>query len=54
MSGGRSFSTRALFRIDIPFMAEHEMNLMREAGFCEAQKVWHRANTAVITAKKAY
>ena len=43
----------ALFHIDIPFTAEHEMELMRGAGFCEVRKVWHRANTAVITAKKA-
>ena len=41
-----------LFHIDIPFTAEHEMRLLREAGFREVQVVWHKANTAIMTARK--
>ena len=41
-----------LFHIDIPFTLEHEMRLLTEAGFSEVKAVWHKANTAIMTARK--
>ena len=41
-----------LYHIDIPFTVEHQMRLMREAGFREVDLAWRIPNTAVITARK--
>ena len=41
-----------LYHIDIPFTSEHQARLLTEAGFREVQVVWHKANTAIMTARK--
>ena len=43
---------KTLFHIDIPFTAEHQMRLLTEAGFSDVKVVWHKANTAIMTARK--
>ena len=41
-----------LYHIDIPFTVEHELRLLKEAGFSDVEMVWRTTNTAVIRAKK--
>ena len=43
---------KELFHIDIPFTVDHQLRLLREAGFTEVKRIWQRASTAVMTARK--
>ena len=49
---GESGDGKSLYHIDIPFTVEHQLRLMREAGFSKVNLVWRKPNTAVITARK--
>lgn len=42
-----------LFHIDVPFTAEHQLTLLRRAGFTHVKLVWKKDAAAVITALKA-
>lgn len=44
---------KALFHIDIPFTVEHQLMLLREAGFGHVRLFWKKDSAAIMTARKA-
>ena len=42
-----------LFHIDIPFTVEHQLGLLREAGFEHVRLIWKKDAAAIMTARKA-
>ena len=40
------------FHFDIPLTVEHELELMRKAGFAKASLVWRQYNTTLVVAEK--
>lgn len=41
-----------LFHIDIPFTLEHQLSLLRRAGFTHVRLIWKKDATAIMTARK--
>ena len=42
----------AFYHYDTPLTEEHEMQLLREAGFAQVEKVWKQGNTTLLMARK--
>lgn len=42
----------AFYHYDTPLTEEHEMQLLREAGFARVEKVWKQENTTLLMARK--
>ena len=42
----------AFYHYDTPLTEEHEMQLLREAGFARVEKVWKQGNTTLLIACK--
>lgn len=41
-----------IYHIDIPYTAEHQVQMLEEAGFQKAETLWRVGNTTIVRAKK--
>ena len=49
----QGYGAREAVHLDTPLTAQHECELLAEAGFASAQRVWQEGSTVLIVARKA-
>lgn len=41
-----------IYHIDIPYTVEHQVQMLKEAGFLKAEALWRMGNTTIVRAEK--